>query len=366
MNNRDHTPNSCASCGVYDCFRNVEKKLATTNIGRTAFLVDQYWPEFDGYMQQVRQSCDWLLTPFNGGRFRKPQYAWNQQGYQRVSHLFWVTLRRAWQLRRLAHQGAVRQRHIIDFDEKIAIALGNRLNFMIEGLVVWQAFLLPLHRHGFLGGRHYDVFMHRLPYQVLQHKLDNTAKQFPQSLTLNDFRVPAAVVQEEWKLLEQANRIITPHAYMAKLFPEKTILLKWQIPTSIKPAPPIASPKVVFIGPTAGRRGAYVMRKFLDHYPISLTVLGRNVEQPNFWQGYKVTEELWHPNWLADVGLVISLAHIDHQPRRLLEAVAAGVSIIARTESGLLQPIQLTGTHPDEQKIQLGLEQIGAFSCDNQ
>ena len=366
MNNRDHTPNSCASCGVYDCFRNVEKKLTATHIGCTAFMVDQYWPEFDVYMQQVRQSYDWLLTPFNGQRFRKPQYAWNQQGYDRVSHLFWLTLRRAWQSRRLGHQGAVRQQHIIDFDQKIAVALGRRLKFTIERLVVWQAFLLPLHRHGFLGGRHYDVFMHRLPYQVLQQKLDDIVKQFPQSLTLNDFRVSENVVRAEWKLLEQANQIITPHAYMATLFPEKTILLKWQIPKSIKPASPTLSPKVVFIGPTVGRRGAYIMRKFLDRYPISLTVLGRNVEQPNFWQGYKVTEELWHPNWLADVGLVISLAHIDHQPRRLLEAVAAGVSIIARTESGLLQPIQLTGTHPDEQKIQLGLEQIGAFSCDNQ
>lgn len=347
MNHQD--PKSCASCGVHSCFKNIEKKLHDRKMGRTAFIVDQYWPEFDAYIQRMRQAGDVLFSPLNGHLWRKKQYRWTSEGFAKIYYRNFLTFYRAWHSRRLSQQGAARQQHLLQFDQLFAKSIRKQLNYDVAHLVVWQSFLEPLHQEGALGGRTYDVLMNRFPLRVLQENLDQAAKNHPHSQTLKDFRLPSARIESEWKLLEQAEKIITPHGYLAKLFPEKTILLPWQQPNISKKSS--SSTQIAFVGPTVGRRGIYEMRDLLDKIKFPLVVFGRNLEQPDFWKDYPVQEKSWEDHWLENVGLVISLAYVENQPRRLLEAEAAGVSILSLPQSGLLQPIQLKGTHAQEKEI---------------
>ena len=349
MRDINHEPGSCASCGVHSCFKNAEKKLADKKLGRTAFIVDQYWPEFDDYIQRTRQAGDLLFSPLDGHRWHKNQYRWTLDGFGKVYHRNLLTLYRAWRSRRLGQQGAARQQHLLQYDQLFARSIRRQLNYDVGHLVIWQNYLLPFYQQGSLGGRTYDVLMNRFALKILQKNLDQAAIKHPGSQTLKDFRVSATMMESEWKLLEQAERIMTPHGYLAGLFPEKTILLPWQLPNILKK--PSLSNQIVFLGPTVGRRGAYEMRALLDKIKIPLTVLGKNLEQLDFWKGYPVVEKAWGDTWLENVGLVISPAYIENQPRRLLEAEAAGISIISLPQSGLLQPIQLKGTHLQEKEI---------------
>ena len=50
-------PGSCATCGVESCFRSL-KTDANLDFGRTAFLMDEFTPEFDEYIQKTRTAKD--------------------------------------------------------------------------------------------------------------------------------------------------------------------------------------------------------------------------------------------------------------------------------------------------------------------
>lgn len=73
--------NSCLSCGVSSCFR---QQQPTVLAGRTAYLVDDYWPEFDRYIQSTRTARDYLFLPVDGQRVGKANYAWQIEGFSQV------------------------------------------------------------------------------------------------------------------------------------------------------------------------------------------------------------------------------------------------------------------------------------------
>ena len=55
---------SCQSCHATDCIRKLTISPIAEKFGRTAYLIDEYWAEFDRYLQQQRTSQDLLLlTP---------------------------------------------------------------------------------------------------------------------------------------------------------------------------------------------------------------------------------------------------------------------------------------------------------------
>ena len=49
---------NCFSCGIDDCFRQVRKSTGRNGFGRTAYLVDEYWPEFDRYIGTTKRDTD--------------------------------------------------------------------------------------------------------------------------------------------------------------------------------------------------------------------------------------------------------------------------------------------------------------------
>jgi hypothetical protein len=108
----------CLSCNVSACHRHVAQP-ELTNFGNTAYLVDEYWIEFDRYIQSQKTDKDLLAMPLNGKRFRKPNYHWSQSGFAQVKTATFLTLVRALATRKHT-QGQSLQTTLLKYDQKLA------------------------------------------------------------------------------------------------------------------------------------------------------------------------------------------------------------------------------------------------------
>ena len=118
--------NSCQTCGVTSCFRSV-KRPQSLEIGRVAYLLDEYWSEFDRYLQE--NSPDAVMIPLDGKRWRKANYAWSVSQVQNVYQAIGVTLLRSLTSRQLATQGKARQEALLKFDQQLAETFAVRLQY---------------------------------------------------------------------------------------------------------------------------------------------------------------------------------------------------------------------------------------------
>lgn len=330
---KEDEPNSCATCGVESCFRSL-KADANLDFGRTAFLVDEYAPEFDQYVQKTRTPKDFLFLPLDGKRFKKANYAWETKGFAKTRQSLLLTLVRAYKSRKLATQGAARQKSLLATAESLAENYAKKLTFDATHVVVSQNLLPFLWKNGFLGGRTFDVLMSALPISEIQKRLDIAASLNPDSTTLGDFRADDALLEAEREALKNARRIFTPHTEIAALFGKRAELLDWDLP---KAKEFIKQPRekftVVFPASTVGRKGCYELREALRGLNVKLITLGACVEDADFWSGFNW--EKGGGDWLGRADLVVLPAFIEHKPRRLLLAAANGVPVIASEACGV-------------------------------
>jgi hypothetical protein len=328
-------PANCLSCNVVQCFRHVAP--AATRTGETAFLVDGFVPEFDAHIQATRRDGDTLFVPLDGKRLNKPNYAWTLAGFAKLRASTIATLLRAWKSRRLADQGAARQQALLDGAESLARSYARRLPPEATHIVVAQTLLPHLWRDGHLKGRSFDVLMTALPMGELQQRLDRAAQLHPESKTLGDFRADPALVAAESAALERARKIVTAHADIAALFPTKAVTLEWIAPKAAPAAAPArgAKARIVFPASTLGRKGAYELRAALKGLDVTLVVTGADHEGADFWKGFEIERRRPGPDLLAGASAVVLPAFVEHNPRALLRARAAGVPVIAARECGL-------------------------------
>ncbi len=324
-------PNSCASCGVEDCFRNIER--AVSSRARAAYLVDEYWAEFDSYIQAHRSERDYLGLPIDGKRFKKANYRWDTRGFEKTTERRFATAARAYRSRRLAPQGAARQRVILKCDEKLARSFASLLTYEVTHVTVMQNLLPFLWREGFLGGRTFDVLMTRAPIDQLQAMLDLAHRLHPESRTLADFRADPRLARAEREALLGARKIITPHTALARLFAEKAVLLDWSVPAARRM--PAKGGKVIFPASTLGRKGAYELRDAARALDLEMVTVGAEIEEKNFWRGVNVKRRSYGEGWLDEAAVVVLPSFVENKPRRLLEAVASGVPVIASSACGL-------------------------------
>ena len=198
-------PQSCVTCDVNDCFRHAGQTKAT-DFGRSAYLVDEYSPEFNSYLLEARREQDLLAIPLDGKRFGKGNYAWSTQGFRHVSQSRLVTMFRAYQSRKLAAQGAARQRALLASSERLAGSYAALLEYDVTHVTVAQNLLPFLWRGGHLGGRTFDVLMTALPLARLHERLDAAFALHPESKTLADFRADEWLVRAESEALQQARK----------------------------------------------------------------------------------------------------------------------------------------------------------------
>ena len=328
----DHV-NSCASCGMDDCFRSV-KPQTNIDFGKTAFLVDEYSSEFDEYIQSKRTDKDLLFLPLDGKRFNRSNYAWTTGGFADFNQSAIVTAIRSIKSRRLVAQGAERQKNLLATYEQLAANYAKKLSFDVLHVVVQQNLLPYLWRSGQLGGRTFDVLMTAMPMTELQRRLDHAFELHGESATLGDFRADQKLLDAEFEALKNARRIITPHTAIAELFPDKAELLSWKLPT-VRSVEKVNNqkPQIIFPASTVGRKGCYELREAIRGLDVTIVTLGPNIEGSDFWEGFDVVRG--GDDWLETADLLVLPAHVEHKPMRLLRAVASGVPVIASSACGV-------------------------------
>ena len=329
----ENQPNSCATCGVNDCFRVIKPKV-NSDFGRTAYLLDEYFPEFDAYVQTQKTNKDLLLVPLDGKRFKKANYAWTTQGFGKIKQSFFVTALRSYKSRKLAAQGAARQLNLLAMYEKLAESYAKNLSFDVLHLVIQQNLLPFLWKSGALGGRTFDVLMTALPMKNLQERLDFARNLCPESKTLGDFRAAAELLEAESEALKNARKIITPHTEIASIFQDKSELLSWNKPkvserVEIRGAKPI----VYFPASTVGRKGVYELREALRGLDVKLIALGATIEAEDFWKDFDFARG--NADSLSSADVVVLPAFVEHKPRKLLQAAAMKIPVIASKACGV-------------------------------
>jgi hypothetical protein len=330
----DHV-NDCYSCGNRACFKHVGPPSHHRETATTVFVLDDQWPEFDRYVRDTASPTDAFILPLKPSRqVRTDRYSWSSAGEKNTQSAGIQGIFRALLLRFAPKN----KNNVFELtgrlDRRIARAAAQRIPVAATHVVVQQNLLPYLFETGALGGRTFDVLLTRLPLEKLHERLDGAFARHPQSPTLHDYRANPVWVDLENAALNRARKCITPHAELARLFPNKTVRLDWSLPTA-QAAPRASSfpgKKVLFPASAVGRKGAYEMKRLAVELGLEVVCAGRTLEGDTFWDG--VAPKPFDGNWDA-IGLVVYPAYVEHQPRRLLQAVSRGIPVVATTACGL-------------------------------
>jgi hypothetical protein len=338
-------PRSCGTCDEIDCHRHRDDRLARRTPTRVqAFLVDEAWPEFRAYVAAAREDGDRLGRPFDGGRFGLSRYDWTIDGFEGPTNAPVAALRRTLALRGAGRNGPLARRAELASAEDVARAFARRLTPDVTAVTVAQSYLPFLWRDGCLGGREVSVLMTRLPMAEIQTRLDAVAAAHPERATLSDFRAPRWLVDAEAEALATCPRVVTPHAQVAALFGDRAVRLPWTMPPDRTPAIGVQARRVAFPGPTAARKGAFAVRAAARALDLEVAPLGAELEGADFWRGVRLTAQR---DWTG-VAAVVQPAIVEHEPRRLLAALATGVPVVSTEACGLDPQPGLTLVPPDD------------------
>jgi hypothetical protein len=320
---------SCETCGIAQCFRHASAVSLPRSSG-AVWMVDAWHPEIDGWIAAHREAADHLLLPLDSRRWGVGPYRWSSTGFAAVRQAPWTVVKRSAASRRLAGQGAARQKALLRMDAEMARALSRHLPPLATHLNVSQNLLPLLWRDGLLGGRTFDVLMTRYPLHEMEVILDRAASVHPESRTLADFRADPDLVEAERQALAAARNWITPHLGIAALAGARARVVDWTLPSEAVGG---RGKWVVFPASTLGRKGAYEMRAAARALSLPVRICGPILESPDFWEGLTISKA--DGDWLDQAAVVVLPAWIEHQPRRLLRALAAGVPVIASDACGL-------------------------------
>jgi hypothetical protein len=224
--------------------------------------------------------------------------------------------------------------------EQLARIFAEALPYNVTHLTVTQNLLPFLWANGALGGRTFDVLATSLPMTTLHQRLDGAHRLHPESKTLGDFRAEEWLLQAEGAALKRARSIVTPHTEIAELFSTRAVLVPWSIPAATQPR--VEGSDILFPASTLGRKGAFEVRAAAKRLGLTLYIFGNELEGENFWNGVSVKHMDGTSYWLNGAGIVVLPAFVENRPRLLLEAVSAGIPVIASTACGLANLPQVT------------------------
>jgi hypothetical protein len=330
----------CLTCDETRCFRHAAHR-ALPMAGRRALLLNGWTPEWAEYLAGQGGDADWLFPWVRPAR--RTAGAWQPPATARQHVALVASLRRTWALRRAAGEGGPRQAAIVRAGAWLADWVAAALKPEHTELLVDQSLLVPLWRQGSLGGRQYDVLVSALPASELQHRLDTAGRQWPRAGSLVDFRVDAVFADAEWAALCGARSVLTPHHDVADCLARQGVRrvhrLPWatQQPMPALPARHVSAvPLVVFPASALPRKGALELAAALRTLGWRLRVLGSPSVDATVWQGVAAEHGRYADRlWLADADVVALPAHVEHAPRALLMALAAGLPVVATPACGL-------------------------------
>jgi glycosyltransferase involved in cell wall biosynthesis len=102
------------------------------------------------------------------------------------------------------------------------------------------------------------------------------------------------------------------------------------------------------------RKGAYEVREAARALGVAVRPLGAELEGPGFWAGVALDRAAEGGDWLEGVRAVVHPALTEAAPRRLLQALAAGVPVIATLACGLAPQPGLTLVPPGDAETLAG------------
>src|SRR5262249_61378756 len=103
--------------------------------------------------------------------------------------------------------------------------------------------------------------------------------------------------------------------------------------TGILPTGAVDRTRVWVAAATVGRKGCYELREALEGLDVRLLALGPCIESPDFWRGFDLERDA--ADWLVRARVIVLPAFVEHKPRRLVQAAAAGIPVIASTACGV-------------------------------
>jgi len=318
---------SCLTCAQDDCSRHVGGKIEA---GKTAFLIDEFQPEFAELVDDRLKDGDQVLTPSCSDSTRNKSFA---PGNCDVHSFGAFCLYRSLALRwAVARHITVAKVHF-QLAGILAKLYERHLDYQVEHLIVGQTLIPHLWRSGALGGRTFDVLMQRLPVESLEQQLNSAANLYPQSRTLVEFRAPHWFREAERQALNAARTIFTPHPQIATIH-ERSVCLPWKMPAR-QNAQPAERDLLVFLGPTLARKGAHAVREAMRRTGLVLTVLGHDLEERDFWRDLPVARSSARELPWERVHTVVQPALFESWPRQLLKAHAAGANLVISPGCGI-------------------------------
>jgi len=325
--------NDCFSCGNFECFKHPDRSIAAPRKAMTTFILDEKWTEYERYISIVAQREDHFIIPFVAGeRFRIGRYTWSVPNKRNTSRVPLTTFYRSLYLKIFVRTKGNIFSMMLGLDQKIAKRMIKYIPVESTHIVISQNLLPFAWTEGVLGGRTFDVLMTRLPIEKLHERLDMAFEKFPDSSTLNDFRSPDDLINAENAALTKARHIVTPHQEIADLFNNKSVRLDWNCPKKARSVAATGT-KILFPASALGRKGAYEIRRLAKELNLSIRLIGNAVEYESFWNGISVEKTKSDP--FEDVQIIIYPTYVEHQPRFLLRAIAAGLPVITTTAAGL-------------------------------
>ena len=336
----------CLTCAQTTCFRH--QPQARVNSGRTAVLLNDRYPELAIWLEGLPPDADWML-PWVRPALRHRSWKAPQGAQVAIAH--WPSFKRIVRQRLQRGEGAAHQAARMRTAWDLARDYARRLRPEHTDLVVAQELLVPLWRLGALGGRRVNVYVSELPASVLQAKLDQAVSLTPGHASLRDFRVDQAWQHDEWKALAYANRRLTPHHEVHRTLCDAGMtadLLPWDLPpASVQATPDAGRPLTLTLASSAlARKGAAEVAAAAQVLDARVLVLGSPPSDVAAWSGVNWSAVGYAGDWIAQSDVVVLPAYIEHQPRALLKALAAGVPVVASPACGLGARAGLTEVAP--------------------
>lgn len=284
-------------------------------------------------MPKTRAGQATALTPFGDAPFVPGRYRWGLDGDVDVRAVPLASAHGSIASRRLAVEGAARQRALLVHERRIAETMASRLTHRHTRVVVAQSLLPHPERLGALAGREVVVLASRLPLDALQARLDAAARMNPQSPTLGDFRAPPELLELERDALRRCSLAITPHLDVAAHLPVPVQRIPWACASESSVAQAqVRRPIVRYPYPTLGRKGCYELARALAGLDVELWVDGPNLEGREVWGGLR-----WRPTPAHDdtSGIVAAPAWVEHHPARVVHSASRGGTVVATSACGL-------------------------------
>ena len=327
----------CLTCHETTCFRHIAK--IPDSSPQTVFLLNETSPELNLWLRQHPNSTQWW-HPWSSPRNRMsawqpPTPSVSKVAYRAAIRRLW---RRSQKIGELGAWQAERQRQATDLVDEYRRWLKPTHN----SLVVTQSLLVPLWRSGELGGRYYSVYMTEMPVVELQRRLDGAADSVAhQQTSLRDFRVDRQWQLDELAALKNAKQALTAHTEIEQVLENLGVRVKrlpWQLPTL-----PVTRRQrdrgsritLTLAASALPRKGAFEVAELARRLRARVLILGSAPTDIEHWNDVEWQTIGYHSDWLSHTDVALLPAVIEHRPRALLQALTAGLPVVATKVCGL-------------------------------